>query len=286
MKITELHNGHLQAIGRDKKNRRQYRYHEDWMKIRNQTKFYKLVSFGESLPIIRKQVDKDLMNEAWPKNKIIALIVKLMEETHIRIGNEQYAKRNKTYGLSTMRKRHLNLFKERLRFEFIGKKGKKHTITLRNKKLIRLVSKCEEIPGWELFKYYDSDGNKNSVDSGMVNEYIHAVSGFLFSSKDFRTWAASLIFFNALYDMPATTSKKVKDSNVLNAFDLATKALGNSRNVCRKYYVHPYIVASYENDSIQEYFKKVNQERNPEEWHSPSETALLSLLKSYKPTFN
>ncbi|WP_299129081.1 DNA topoisomerase IB [uncultured Winogradskyella sp.] len=286
VKITELPNGHLQAVGRDKKNRRQYRYHEDWMKIRNQTKFYKLVSFAESLPKIRAQVDKDLKREGWPKNKVVALIVKLMEETHIRIGNEQYAKRNKTYGLSTMRKRHINLYKERLRFEFVGKKGKKHKVTLRNKKLVRLVNQCEEIPGWELFKYYDATGEKHSVDSGLVNDYIHKISGYSFSSKDFRTWAASLIFFDALYDMSRSKSKKIIKNNILTALDMAAKGLGNSRNVCRNYYVHPYIVTAYENGTIEKFFKKVNIDSSNAKWYSNSEIALLSLLKSYKPSFS
>ena len=280
VRISELHNGHLQAVGRDNKNRKQYRYHPDWMKVRNQTKFYKLVLFGESLEKLRKQVDLDLNREGWPKNKVVALIIKLMEETHIRIGNEQYAKRNRTYGLSTMRKRHLELFKEKLRFEFVGKKGKKHIVTLRNKKLIRLVSKCEEIPGWELFKYYDSDGIKHSVDSGLVNDYIHKVSGFSFSSKDFRTWAASLVFFDALYDMPTVTDENVKNKNIITAYDLAAKALGNSRNVCKKYYVHPKIVDYYKDDGIRSYFDALHNDNENYEWYSQSEKALLSLLKS------
>lgn len=153
-----------------------------------------MTSFGKQLPKIRKRVDQDLDQIGWPKTKVLALIIRLMEETHIRIENEQYAKRNKTYGLSTMRTRHVHLEKDNLKFEFTGKKGGKHSVTLRNKKLIRLVNRCEEIPGWELFQYYNTQGIKHSVESSMVNNYVHQICGDLFTAKDFRTWAATSVF--------------------------------------------------------------------------------------------
>jgi len=283
VKITHLPNGHIQAVGYDEKNRKQYRYHSTWVKIRNQTKFYKMIDFGKQLPIIRKQVDKDLKQKGWPKNKVVALIIKLMEDTHIRIGNEQYAKRNESYGLSTLRKKHVDIHKSKMLFEFVGKKGKKHSVTVRNKKLIRLVSLCEDIPGWELFKYYDEDGKKQSLDSSMVNEYLHEISNEFFSAKDFRTWAASVIFFNTLLDTGTTSNKKEIHGNLLLAFDAAAKALGNTRNICRKHYVHPLLVSAYEDGSIGKYFKYVENQSNVEEYFSPSETAILKIIKGYQP---
>ena len=285
VKIAPKPNAHLQAIGFDLKKRRQYRYHPVWLKIRNRTKFYKMIAFGEALPIIRKRTDEDLKLEGWPKNKVLALIIKLMEETHIRVGNEQYAKRNKTYGLSTLRTRHLKTDNNKFRFEFTGKRGKKHRVTLKNKKLIRLVNQCEEIPGWELFQFYDTDGDKTSVDSGMVNDYLHNISGHLFTAKDFRTWAGSVIFYESLMEFPKTDDSKVIDKNVLSAFDKTAQELGNTRNVCRKYYVHPYVVKSYKDKSILPLFDEVEKvEKIPQ--YSPTEVVLLKLIKQFKPLEN
>ena len=286
VKITHLPNGHLQAIGKDAKERKQYRYHPLWTKIRNQTKFYKMAAFGKVLPKIRKKVERDLDQNGWPKSKVLALIVKLMEETHIRIGSEQYARRNKTYGLSTLRTKHVNIYKDRLKFEFIGKRGKKHSISVRNKKLLRLVSKCEEIPGWELFQYYDKDGEKHSVDSGMVNTYIHDISGELFSAKDFRTWAASVVFFDTLYDLEKTVDKKQIHKNTLIGFDAAAKALGNTRNVCRKSYVHPLVVSKYEDGSLSKQFNELERIKKEKPYLSPSEEVLLKLYGTYTPLKN
>ncbi len=203
-----------------------------------------MAAFGKQLPLIRKKVDSDLGQNGWPKSKVIALVIRLMEETHIRIGNEKYAKRNQTYGLSTLRKRHVEVNKSNLKFEFVGKKGKEHSITLRNNKLIKMVSRCEEIPSWELFKYYDENGFKQSIESSMINEYLHAISGDFFSAKDLRTWDASVIFFETLMELEKSETKKEIQTNILAAFVSAAKGLSNTRNVCRKYYVHPMLVSS------------------------------------------
>ena len=285
VRISALDNGHLQAVGRDLKNRKQYRYHPLWNKIRNQTKFYKMASFGEILPQIRARIDQDLELPGMSKNKVLALIIRIMEETHIRIGNEYYARRNKTYGLTTMRTRHLHLSKNNLQFEFVGKKGKEHKISLQNKKLIHLVNRCEELPGWELFQYIDEEGNKHSVESGMVNEYLHQISGDMFTAKDFRTWAATIIFFDTVMELGIQQDTKEIHKNVLVGFDAAAKALGNTRNVCRKYYVHPYIVSSYEDGSIQDIFDQVHSTSASQENFSPSEAGVLVMLKEYLPNF-
>ncbi|WP_378186338.1 DNA topoisomerase IB [Aquimarina sp. W85] len=283
VRITHITNGHLQVVGRDLKHRKQYKYHPLWSKIRNQTKFFKMASFANILPKIRQQVEKDLSVTGMPKRKVLALVIKLMEETHIRVGNEYYAKRNKTYGLSTLRSRHVTHGKGKLKFHFVGKKGKEHTVTLRNKKLIRLVNRCEEIPGWELFKYYDEANKKHTIDSGMINDYIQSISGDLFSAKDFRTWAATVVFFEAVRDIGFVEDKAKNQKNVLAGFDAAAAALGNTRNVCRKYYVHPEIVASYKNGSIVPYFEAVNEEpQKHSNFMSQTELIIRDAIKKFK----
>jgi len=206
-----------------------------------------------------------------------------MEETHIRIGNEKYAKNNKSYGLSTLRKRHININKNSLRFEFIGKKGKKHTITTRNKQLVKLVSRCEEIPGWEVFKYYDENGERKILDSHMVNVYLHEISGEYFSAKDFRTWNASLIFFETLIELGIAEEEKEIKKNILTAFDATAEALGNTRTVCRNYYVHPLLVSTYEDGTIETYFDKVKKSRSNQKYLSRTEIVFLDLIQNYQP---
>ncbi len=279
VKISSLDNGHLQAVGRDNRLRKQYRYHEKWLRIRNQTKFYKMHAFGKALPQIRKQAELDLNQKKFTKSKVLALIVKLLEETHIRIGNEQYAKRNKTYGLSTLRSKHVDLFKDKITFEFVGKRGKKHCITIRNKRLIKLVMQCEEIPGWELFKYYDESGEKHTVDSSMVNEYLQDITSNFFTAKDFRTWSASLICFETLLGLEKTNTDI--DKNILMALDNASKALGNTRNVVRKYYVHPLILSSYKDGVFYENLKTVNDKNKRNSYYTATEAAMLKLIKNF-----
>ncbi|MBR9914404.1 MAG: DNA topoisomerase IB [Algicola sp.] len=284
VKISVLSNGHLQATGRDVKRRKQYRYHPKWNKIKNQTKFFKMTEFGNALPKIRNRVEKDIIEKSWTKTKVMALVIKLMEETHIRIGNDYYAKKNKTYGLTTLRSKHVHLYKDRLRFQFVGKKGKAHNITLRNKKLVQLVSKCEEIPGWELFQFFDSHGEKHHVDSAMVNEYLNTISGSAFTAKDFRTWSASVIFFESLLEFDRPKTEKETHDNILAAFDATAQALGNTRNVCRKYYVHPILVESYQNDSLHDVFTKIDTAPIQSGYLTPSEMSVLELIDSYQPS--
>ena len=281
VKITERPQGHLQAVGWDAKNRKQYRYHPLWSKIRNQTKFHKMPSFAKQLPSIRKQVDRDLKLKGWPREKVLALIIKLMEETQIRIGNQQYAKINKSYGLSTLRKKHVDIHRGKMKFEFVGKKGQSHTVSIRNKKLIRLINRCMDLPGWELFQFIDTQGNKQSVNSSMINQYLHELTGAGFTAKDFRTWGASVIFFNALLELGTAEEESEIHQNLLTAFDAAANALGNTRNVCRKYYVHPFLVSSYSDGSIQRQFEAL-EDHSPESPDlSPSEKALLKTLRGH-----
>ncbi len=283
VRITHLKKGHLQVVGRDESNRKQYIYHPTWSKLRNETKFFKMAAFGENLPKIRKQVDEDLDLPEMSRRKVLALILRLMEETHIRIGNQYYAKNNKTYGLSTFRSRHLKTYKNSIKFEFVGKKGIEHSVTLKNKKLIKLVNQCEEIPGWELFKFYDENGEKHAIDSGMINEYIHEISGNLFSAKDFRTWSATKIFFETLQELGYIAEEKQNKKNLLQAFDTSAEGLGNTRAVCRSYYVHPKVVNSYENGEIEPYFNEIKSEEK-QDYISLSETekVILKMIKDYE----
>ncbi|MGJ8667618.1 MAG: DNA topoisomerase IB [Patiriisocius sp.] len=281
VRITPLENGHIQVVGRDEKNRKQYRYHPSWSKLRNETKFLKMVAFGDALPKMRKQIEEDLNPEVMRKRKCLALIVKLMEETHIRIGNDFYAKRNKTYGLSTMRTKHLELQNKDLKFNFVGKKGKEHSISLQDKRLRELVLQCKEIPGWELFQYYDQDGYHHSIDSGMVNDYIAEISGAYFSAKDFRTWAGSKIFFMALSDMGEASIKSEIELNLRNAFKITANELGNTPTVCKKYYVHPLIVESYVKGTIGKYFKMIHTIKD-ERFFSSAESALMNLFGTFR----
>ncbi|PVW17339.1 DNA topoisomerase IB [Marixanthomonas spongiae] len=282
--ITPLKNGHLQVVGRDEKNRKQYRYHPHWSKIRNRTKFFKMAAFGKILPKIRKQIEEDLKRPKMDQRKCLAVVLHLMEETHIRIGNSYYAKNNKSYGLSTLRTKHVAVMDNKLLFEFTGKKGKKHRIPLKDKRLQKLVLQCEEIPGWELFQYYDEDGDHHSIDSGMVNEYIKDISGDIFSAKDFRTWAASKIVFETLYQLGIEENKKQNKKNILTAIDAAAEGLGNTRSVCRNYYVHPVIVEKYEDSSIQTYFEELDTMKNTTKFLSTTETVLLKLLHEFEVT--
>ncbi len=283
VRITHLPNGHLQVVGRDEKERKQYMYHATWSEIRNQTKFFKMTSFGKILPKIRKQVNDDLSLEGMPKKKVLALVIRLMEETHIRVGNHYYAKNNKTYGLSTFRTRHVKTFKDGLKFEFIGKKGKEHSITVEDHKLVDLINQCEEIPGWELFKFYNEKGEKQSIDSAMINDYIHELSGDMYSAKDFRTWSATKIFFETLHELGYTKEEKDNKKNILNGFDAAAEGLGNTRAVCRSYYVHPKVIETYENGEIVPYFKKVKEDKAPTYAElSETEKAIYKLIKDYK----
>lgn len=282
VKICPHDKGHLQVVGLDTKKRKQYMYHPDWSRIRNQTKFYKMAVFGKKLPKVRERVEKDLGLRGMPQQKVLALVVRLMEETHIRIGNEAYARENKSYGLSTLRSRHVNITGGKMQFSFTGKRGIEHTVSVNDRKLVKLVNQCEEIPGWEVFKYFDEEGNKQRIDSGMVNHYIQEISGEQFSAKDFRTWSATKIFFEKLRETGFVESEKENKSMILEAYDTAAEALGNTRSVCRSYYVHPKVVQLYETGEIVPYFKKVDRKRTTKPHFSQTEEILLEMISDFE----
>jgi len=245
--ICLLPNGHLQATGIDAKKRKQYKYHPQWNLLRNQTKYYRLLEFAKVLPAIRIQLQKDLSLPDLPVEKVLALIVSLMEKTNIRVGNNFYEKLYGSFGLTTLKNRHVAFNGNRLQFLFKGKKGIEHNITLQSKKLSALVKKCRDIPGKELFQYIDESGTRKPIDSGMVNEYIKKISGADFSAKDFRTWSGTLEAFHVFKELGIPETPAEQKKKTLEVLDTVSKHLGNTRNVCKKYYVHPAILSLYEN---------------------------------------
>ncbi|QHW01408.1 DNA topoisomerase IB [Spirosoma endbachense] len=259
--ISPKANGHLQATGIDTKNRKQYRYHANWNKIRSETKFFRMAAFGEALPRLRARLDQDLAHRSLAREKVIAIALSVMEQTLIRIGNAAYEKEYGSYGLTTLKNRHVKAVGSDVRFSFKGKKGIYHDITLHDRRLSRLVKACRDIPGKELFQYFDEAGNRHSIDSGMVNEYLHETMGDDFSAKDFRTWAGTVNALRLLIELEPCESEKELKKNVNTVLDEVSLKLGNTRTVCRKHYVHPQILESYECRDLNPYIEQKNRFR-------------------------
>ena len=243
--ISPIKRGHIQATGRDARGRKQYRYHPRWREVRDEAKYGRLVEFARALPRIRRRTEQDLRRRGLPREKVLALVVRLLEETLIRVGNEEYVRENKSFGLSTLRDRHVTVKGERLRFRFRGKAGKDHEIGLRDRRLARLVKQCQEIPGQELFQYYDADGNRVDVTSGDVNTYLREVSGDDFTAKDFRTWAGTVAAAMALQEFLEVDDDAGRKKAVVAAIERVAERLGNTPTVCRACYVHPEVVERY-----------------------------------------
>jgi len=269
-------NGHLQATGYDARNRKQYRYHSLWSERRNETKFHRLYAFGKSLPIIRRRLERDLRRKALCEEKVLATAIELMERTYIRIGNEGYEKMNGSYGLTTLKDKHVKIDRNGLRFSFRGKKGIYHDVTIRNRRLARIVKACRDIPGRELFQYYADDGTRRSIDSGKVNQYIRDAAGDDFSAKDFRVWAGSLHCLRALQRL--STEHPPKQA-MLAALDEVSRRLGNTRAVCRKYYVHPGLLRLYEEGTLDQYLEEVEHEERSSHSLTADEKVLMKVLK-------
>ena len=259
--ISLRENGHLQATGIDTKNRKQYRYHANWNAIRSETKFFRMVAFGNALPQLRARLDNDLKRRELTQEKVIAIALSVMEQTLIRVGNAAYEKEYGSYGLTTLKDRHVKAEGDEARFSFKGKKGIYHDITLHDKRLAKLVKACRDIPGKELFQYYDQNGNRQSIDSGMVNTYLHETMGDEFSAKDFRTWAGTTNALRLLVDMAPCETEKDAKKNVNTVLDEVSHQLGNTRTVCRKHYVHPQILEAYECKDLNPYIAKKSRYR-------------------------
>jgi DNA topoisomerase-1 len=278
--ICKTENGHIQATGHDLRGRKQYRYHTAWNELRNKTKYHRLYEFGKVLPLLRKAVKKDIADRELSEKKVIATVINLMEETYIRIGSNGYEKMYGSYGITTLKNRHVKISGGNLRFCFTGKKGVEHTVTLKNKKLARIVKQCRDIPGKELFQYYDAGGNRKPIDSGMVNSYLKEnTAGMDVSAKDFRTWAGSLQAIKSFRSMGETSEAGIIKQNIITMLDEVSTKLGNTRAVCRKYYIHPQIIELYENNQLLSMIEKTCLRKKGTAGLSKEESALMCLLR-------
>ena len=280
--ICKKENGHLQATGVDVKNRKQYKYHPHWNALRNETKFYRLHEFGKALPEIRLQLEKDLSIPTLTERKVLAAVVSLMERTNIRIGNAFYEKEYGSFGLTTLKDRHVKFKGNAVTFSFKGKKGVAHNITLKSKRLAGIIKKCRDIPGKELFQFYDEEGNHQSIDSGLVNNYIREISHADFTAKDFRTWAGTIQAFLALKSIGCCETETETKRKIVDALDIVSEHLGNTRTVCKKYYVHPLILSLYESNKLENYIEELDKiEKDDDKTTlSPEEKMVMKILES------
>ncbi len=243
-------NGHLQATGIDARGRKQYRYHADWRAVRDASKFHHVLAFAEALPTIRAVTAKHMAQHGLTREKVLATVVMLLEKTMIRVGNDEYARSNQSYGLTTLREEHVNVSGQTIRFRFKGKSGKEWNLKLSDRRIARVISQCAEIEGQELFKYVGEDGAARDVTSGMVNQYLQEITGSDFTAKDFRTWAGTVLAAMALQEYAQYDSAAQAKKNVVAAIEQVAKRLGNTPSVCRKCYIHPEVLDAYLDGSL------------------------------------
>jgi DNA topoisomerase I len=266
-------NGHIQATGRDARRRKQYRYHERWREIRDENKYDRLINFGKALPKIRRRVKKDFALSDLPREKVLATIVQLLERSFIRVGNEEYARENKSFGLTTMQDRHVDVKGSKLRFRFRGKSGRQHEVDVTDRRIARIVSKLQDLPGQSLFQYLDGEGNVCDITSQDVNEYLREITGEDFTAKDFRTWAGTVLAAIALSAAGEFETKKQAKTNVKHAISAVAEVLGNTLAVCRQCYIHPIVLETYlKGNSIDGLKQGIAKE--------VAEAALLKLLQA------
>ncbi len=277
--ISPRDDGHLQATGRDAKGRKQYRYRARWREVRDRSKYNRMVAFGRALPRLREWVEEDLSLPGLPREKVLALVVRLLEATLLRVGNEEYVRSNGAYGLTTLRGRHVAVNGATVRFEFTGKGGKKHSVRLRNRRLAQVVKRCQDLPGQELFQYSDEAGERRRVDSADVNAYLREVAGESFTAKDFRTWGGTVLAARELLKVgEAADGDSLKKRRVAEVFAAVSRRLGNTPSVCRKCYVHPALIDDYLSDRLVEELSD-HLEDAREKGLSREEAALLSFLE-------
>lgn len=281
--ISPRANGHIQAVGRDAKGRKQYRYHPAYREARDLAKFDRMLEFGKVLPRIRRIVDRDLERRGMPKEKVLAAVVKLLETTYIRIGNEEYVEENGSYGLTTLRNQHVQVLGDTLKFNFRGKSHQHHTIKIEDKRLAQIVRRCKDIPGSALFEYIDEDSKPQPLESGDVNDYLRSISGGDFSAKDFRTWGGTCLAANLLLGQLAVnegdspTQKAIKTTLVDVVKNVACK-LGNKPSTCRKYYIHPSVLDAFETGTLHKLAEKAKDSRSKYLY----EKIVLTLLQPLK----
>jgi DNA topoisomerase-1 len=279
--ICTLPNGHLQATGFDARGRKQYRYHPKWRKVRDETKYDRMIAFGYLLPQIRERIEHDLALSGLPRSKVLATVVQLMERTLIRIGNGEYARTNDSYGLTTLQDNHVRLNGSGMKFIFRGKSGVAHKIGVQDRRLTSIVRRCRDLPGYELFQYIGDDGQVCDVESDDVNAYLKEITGEPFTSKDFRTWAGTVLAAEVLRECPPCRTKKEFQRAVVSAIDDVAGRLGNTRAVCRKSYVHPAVLAAFEGGILTRAFaRRAGRGARPPAGLGESEVAVLRLLES------
>lgn len=279
--ISPWRNGHLLATGRDDKGRKQYRYHGAWRGQREAAKFDHMLEFGRALPRIRGAVEAEIARPGLGRRKVLAVVVRLLEMTLIRVGNDEYARANRTYGLTTLRDQHFRTEGQRLRFSFKGKHGKRHVVAFKHRRLAALVKKMQDLPGQELFQYVDADGNAQPIGSGDVNAFLREIGEGDFTAKDFRTWSATVLAAWALREFEAVDSQAAAKRNVTQAIERVATRLGNTPAICRKSYVHPEIVGAYLDGSLAAQLKAEIEEELRDELDGlePEEAAVLVFLR-------
>jgi len=280
--ICPTENGHIQATGYDVRGRKQYRYHADWRKVRDENKYGHLLAFGRALPKIRRRVARDLRKRGLPRDKVLATVVRLLEATLIRVGNEEYVRANKSYGLATMRDRHVRIRGGKVTFSFKGKSGRHHVIDVENAALAKIVKRCRDLPGQELFQYLDDFGAPVNVTSSDVNDYLHAIAGDEFTAKDFRTWAGTVLAARALREFEKFESQREAKRNMLAAVEAVSRMLGNTPDICRRCYVHPLIFEVYLDGALADRLEKLAEHKLIHEMRHlrPDEATVLALLRS------
>ncbi len=272
--------GHIQATGRDAKGRKQYRYHARWRCVRDEAKYGRTLAFGRALAKIRRSTDRDLDLPGLPRRKVLAAVVRLLEMTLIRVGNDEYARTNQSFGLTTMRDRHARIEGSSVKFRFRGKSGVHHAIAIDDRKLARVVRRCQELPGQELLQYVDESGEVRDIGSGDVNDYLREITGEDFTAKDFRTWAGTVLAMIALQEFEAFDSQAQAKKNVVRAIESVARRLGNTPSVCRKCYVHPGILDSYlEGTMLDSLRRRAGEAMEHVRGLSSEEAAVLALLR-------
>jgi DNA topoisomerase-1 len=276
--------GHIQATGRDVRRRKQYRYHAEWREVRDQNKYGRMVAFVRGLPKIRARIARDMERQGLPREKVLATVVRLLETTMIRVGNEEYARENHSFGLTTMRSRHVRIKRSgAVRFFFRGKSGKEHEVEILDRRVATIIRQCQDLPGQELFQYLDDNGDRRHVDSDDVNQYLREISGQDFTAKDFRTWAGTLLAARALQEFEQFDTRAQAKRNIVTAIEAVAKLLGNTRAVCRKCYVHPAIFDSYLDGTMLDIFRQRAEERMQTSLRAlrAEEAAVLALLQQW-----
>lgn len=279
--ICPHENGHIQATGRDEKGRKQYIYHPTWNKHTQQNKFHKMIFFGDVLPDLRREIMAGMNERGLTERKVISTIVWLLGKTYIRIGNEEYAKENESYGLTTMRMKHVDVIGDTIHFDFKGKSGKFHSVEVEHPKVAKTIRKLEELPGYELFQYLDENGDRHIIESHHINDYLKRITGEDISAKDFRTWGGTVYAAESLYDEGDFTSLSDARTKISEAVKLVSQHLGNTTTVCRTYYIHPTVIKTYEDQEFIPYFEECKREYVNGRGLTSNEYSVHRLIKKY-----